>query len=77
MTIQELSEQIQIHDHHHAMSDDNKVYLRGRTHYELIHKELKKHFVRTSDRCRFWNDNTPEYNHYKKDYINKLIEQGD
>lgn len=77
MTKQELAEQIQVHDHWHNMSDDNRVWTRGRAHYELIQKELKSQFTKTSDRCIFWNEHTPVANHYNQDYINKLIELGD
>ena len=77
MSIQELIEEIQVHDHWHAMSDDNRVWNRGRAHYQLIQDELKKHFARTSDRCIFWNKYTPDNAHYRKEYINQLIELGD
>jgi predicted transcriptional regulator len=77
MTKQELAEQIQVHDHWHNMSDDNRVWTQGRTHYQLIQDELKKQFAKTSDRCVFWNEHTPVANQYNEDYINKLIELGD
>ena len=77
MTKQELIQEIQVHDHWHSMSDDNRVWTRGRAHYQLIQDELKKQFVKTSDRCRFWNQHAPDNTHYRKDYINKLIELGD
>ena len=77
MTKQELAEQIQVHDHWHNMSDDNRVWTQGRAHYQLIQDELKKQFAKTSDRCVFWNDNAPSAAQYRKDYINQLIELGD
>ena len=77
MTKQELAEQIQVHDHWHNMSSDNRVWNQGRAHYQLIQDELKKQFVKTSDRCVFWNEHTPVANQYNEDYINKLIELGD
>jgi len=77
MTKQELAEQIQVHDHWHQMSDDNSTWLRGKAHYELIQNELKAQFVKTSDRCIFWNEHTPVDNQYKQEYINQLIELGD
>jgi len=77
MSREELAQEIKIHDHFHHMSDDNRYYLSGQAHYKLIQDELKSQFAKTSDRCIFWNENAPEYNHYKKDYINQLIELGD
>ena len=77
MTREELSQEIQIHDHHYAMSDDNRVWRQGVNHYQLIQDELKKQFVKTSDRCIFWNKYAPTSCHYRKDYINQLIELGD
>lgn len=77
MTKEELAEQIQIHDHFHNMSDDNRVWQQGRAHYALIQDELKSHFVKTSDRCKFWNENAPHNAQYRKEYINQLIELGD
>ena len=77
MSIQELIEEIQVHDHWHAMSDDNRVWQRGRADYPLIQDELKKQFTKTSDRCIFWNKHTPDTAHYREDYINQLIELGD
>lgn len=77
MSIQELIEEIRVHDHWHEMSDDNRVWVRGRNHYELIQDELKKRFAKTSDRCIFWNKHTPDSVHYRQDYINQLIELGD
>ena len=77
MSIQELIEEIQVHDHWHAMSDDHRVWQRGRAHYQLIQDELKKQFTKTSDRCIFWNKHTPDTAHYREDYINQLIELGD
>ena len=77
MTREELSQEIQVHDHHHAMSDDNRVWRQGVNHYQLIQDGLKKLFVKTSDRCKFWNRYAPMYCHYREDYINQLIELGD
>ena len=77
MTIKELAQEIQVHDHFHQMSDDNRYYLRGRAHYELIQDELKLKFAKTSDRCIFWNQNAPHNAQYRKEYINQLIELGD
>ena len=77
MTIKELAQEIQVHDHFHQMSDDNRYYLRGRAHYELIQNELKLKFAKTSDRCIFWNQNAPHNAQYRKEYINQLIELGD
>ena len=77
MSREELAREIEIHDHWHAMSDDNRVWTRGRAHYQLIQDELKKQFVKTSDRCIFWNKYAPMSCHYRKDYINQLIELGD
>ena len=77
MTKEELAQEIQVHDHWHAMSDDNRVWTRGRAHWQLIQDELKKQFVKTSDRCIFWNEHTPVDNRYKQEYINQLIELGD
>ena len=77
MSIQELIEEIQVHDHHHAMSDDNRVWRQGVNHYQLIQDGLKKLFVKTSDRCKFWNKYAPMSCHYREDYINQLIELGD
>ena len=77
MTKQELAEQIQVHDHWYQMSDDNLVYLRGSSHYQLIQGELEKQFPKTSDRCIFWNEHTPVANQYNQDYIKELIELGD
>ena len=77
MSREELVQEIRVHDHWHAMSDDNRVWVRGRNHYELIQDELKKQFAKTSDRCIFWNKHTPDNVHYKQDYINQLIELGD
>ena len=77
MTKQELAQEIQVHDHWHALSDDNRVWTRGRAHWQLIQDELKKQFVKTSDRCIFWNKHTPDTAHYKEDYINALIKLGD
>ena len=54
MTKQELAEQIQVHDHWHNMSDDNRVWTQGRAHYQLIQDELKLLFAKTSDRCVFF-----------------------
>ena len=42
MSREELSQEIQIHDFHHAMSDDNRVWRQGANHYQLIQDELKK-----------------------------------
>jgi hypothetical protein len=77
MTKQELAEQIQVHDHFHHMSDDNNMWLRGKAHYELIQAELKKQFVKTSDRCVFWNEHAPHNARYNEEYVNQLIELGD
>ena len=77
MSREELAQEIQIHDHHHMMSDDNRYYLSGRAHYKLIQDGLKELFVKTSDRCKFWNKYAPMSCHYREDYINQLIELGD
>ena len=77
MTKQELAQEIQVHDHFHQMSDDQRVWRQGTLHYQLIQNELKSKFVKTSDRCTFWNKYAPENAHYRKDYINQLIELGD
>ena len=77
MSREELAQEIQVHDHHHEMSDDNRVWSRGRNHYQLIQNELKLQFTKTSDRCIFWNQNAPHNSQYRKDYINQLIELGD
>ena len=72
MTKQELAEQIQVHDHWHNMSDDNRVWTQGRTHYQLIQDELKKQFAKTSDRSVIWNKHTPVANQDNNNSINKL-----
>lgn len=77
MTKQELIQEIQVHDHFHQMSDDQRVWRQGTLHYQLIQDELKRQFVKTSDRCIFWNKYAPDNTHYRKDYINQLIELGD
>jgi hypothetical protein len=77
MTKEELSQEIQVHDHFHQMSDDQRVWRQGTLHYQLIQNELKSKFVKTSDRCIFWNKYAPTAAHYRKDYINQLIELGD
>ena len=45
MTKEQLSQEIQVHDHHHAMSDDNRVWRQGVNHYQLIQDELKKQLI--------------------------------
>ena len=77
MTKQELAQEIQVHDHFHQMSDDQRVWRQGTLHYQLIQNELKSKFVKTSDRCIFWNKYAPMSCHYREDYINQLIELGD
>ncbi len=77
MSIQELIQEIQVHDHFHQMSDDQRVWRQGTLHYQLIQDELKRQFVKTSDRCIFWNKYAPIAAQYRKDYINQLIELGD
>ena len=77
MTKQELAQEIQVHDHFHQMSDDQRVWRQGTLHYQLIQNELKSKFVKTSDRCKFWNKYAPTAAHYRKDYINQLVELGD
>jgi len=77
MTKQELAQEIQVHDHFHNMSDDHRVWTQGRTHYQFIQDKLKVMFVKTSDRCIFWNNNAPNAAQYNQNYINQLIELGD
>ena len=77
MSREELAQEIQIHDHFHHMSDDNRVWRQGKAHYTLIQDELKAMFAKTSDRCIFWNENAPHNAQYNKEYINQLIELGD
>ena len=77
MSREELAQEIQIHDHFHHMSDDNRVWRQGQAHYTLIQDELKAMFAKTSDRCIFWNENAPHNAQYNKEYINQLIELGD
>ena len=77
MTKEELAQEIQVHDHFYNMSDDHRVWRQGTLHYQLIQNELKSKFVKTSDRCMFWNKYAPVSAHYRKEYINQLIELGD
>ena len=77
MTKQELAQEIKMHDHFHHMSDDHRVWQQGRTHYQFIQDKLKATFVKTSDRCIFWNNNAPSAAQYNQSYINQLIELGD
>ena len=77
MSREELAQEIQVHDHFHQMSDDQRVWRQGTLHYQLIQNELKSKFAKTSDRCIFWNKYAPDNAHYRKDYINQLIELGD
>ena len=77
MTREDLAVEIKVHDHFYHMSDDNRVWNQGTLHYQLIQNELKRQFVKTSDRCKFWNKYAPCDARYREDYINQLIELGD
>ena len=72
----ELALAIKNHDHHYNSSDDHAVWRAGVSEREAINDRLVELFDKQSERCEFYNENTPDGLGYTQSYIDELKAEG-